>query len=95
MRRPKGCADCREVAALVWERFGEQPVGVVDLWGVVVGSTIDLDLGDGNERALRIRLGRMIGTLRDRHYAIEEGAVRVAGAGTVKKIQRWRLVPAP
>ncbi len=88
-------AAIRTFVAAWWEHFGEQPVGVVDLWRVVAGSTIDLDLGDGNERALRIRLGRMIGTLRDRHYAIEEGTVRVAGAGTVKKIQRWKLVPAP
>ena len=67
---------------------------MADLFKIVAEAGIDLDLGDKSERSQRIRLGRMLGDLRDRHYQIADGVVvRVAGGGTLNRAQQWQLAP--
>jgi hypothetical protein len=66
----------RAVVALWWNRFGDQPVGVADLYGQVVKAGIDLNLGDStSQRSQRTRLGNLLKGQRDRSYQVE-----VAGA---------------
>ncbi len=70
-----------------WDQHGSKPVGVADLWSIVQDADIDLRLGDGTERSQRTRLGKRIGTMRDRHF----GDHRIEDAGTSRGSQRWRL----
>jgi hypothetical protein len=74
-------------AAQWWEKFGDQPVGVAELWD----SAQEFDLGDGSEHSQRIRLGNLIDSLRDRQLA----GYRIEKLGAYQGAQRYRLCRAP
>lgn len=85
----------RQFIAAWWGTFSVRPAGVAELFRLVAGDAIDLDLGDRSERSQRIRLGLLLGDLRDRHYRLPDGAmVRVVGTGALHRAQQWQLVPA-
>lgn len=87
-------ATVRAFIAEWWERHANRPVGVADLFKIVVGHGFDFDLGDKGERSQRIKLGKMIGELKDRHYQIGDGGVvRVSKGGTAQRLQLWALMP--
>src|SRR5207248_9620425 len=60
-------AALRAFVAAWWGRFAERKVGVAELYGLATEGAGELDLGDKGERSQRIRLGRILGELRDRH----------------------------
>ena len=74
-------------------RFGESPVGVAQLWSLLTpaegADPIDLDLGDGTDRALRTRFGKRMASMRDRVF----GEVRILAAGKAEGANLWRLAP--
>src|SRR5262249_55272475 len=54
-----------------WNKFGAQEVGVNKLYDIVwpaFGDPIDLNLGDGNERSQKTRLGRVLMRNRNRKF---------------------------
>ena len=52
---------------------------------------IDIDLGRGNERSQRSRLGKLLGKKRDTVI----GGYRIVAAGDRQRAQLWRLEPVP
>lgn len=83
----------RSFVARWWERHEGAEVGVSDLWQLVApadGDPLDLGLGDGSERSQKTRLGKLLAEVRDRQF---DGR-RIVSAGTKKRAQLWRLVPA-
>jgi hypothetical protein len=78
----------RQIVEAWWEKFGQEKVGVNDLFELVSG--IDtLDLGKGGERSQRIAFGRRLGQQRDRVI----GDHRIVLAGKAKRISQWMLIP--
>ncbi len=81
-----------------WNTWGDRDVMIKELVGVVKeGATFDL--GDKSEQSQRIRLGKKVGSHRDRVYEIEVGdepnthplKVRVQHAGEKKRAILWKL----
>ena len=70
------------------EQFGFRPVGVGDLFPVVVSQAIDLDLGDGTERSRKSRLGKLLARARD---TVIDG-YQIVPAGDRQRAQLWKLV---
>jgi hypothetical protein len=66
-----------------WEKYGETPVGVTDLFELAG----DFDLGSGTERSQKTRLGKLLRQVRDRQF----GKLRILAAGTYQGAQIWRL----
>jgi putative DNA primase/helicase len=74
-----------------WQRLGTQQVGVNKLYDIVSptnGDPIDLNLGDGNERSQKTRLGRLLVQNRDKRF----GNLMIAEDGTKQGAQQWKLV---
>jgi putative DNA primase/helicase len=75
-----------------WDTFGDREVGTSDLWAIVApeqGDPIDLGLGDlDKSRSARTKLGRLLGTMRDRQF----GQFRLEAGVTRQRAQLWRLV---
>lgn len=67
-----------------WEQHGDQQVSTAD----VLVLSEELDLGSGSEQNQKIRLGKMLGQIRDRVF----GKLRLVRAGTYQGTLRWRLV---
>jgi len=65
------------------ERFGERPVTAGELYDLAEL----LDLGSGSERSQRTRLGKLLGSARDRQF----GGLRIEKGGVAHGLQRWRL----
>jgi putative DNA primase/helicase len=65
------------------DMHGTTPVQAADLWSLAS----DLDLGDGNERSQRIRLGKALMRQRDRIFS----GYQIAAAGEFRRLQLWRL----
>jgi hypothetical protein len=81
-----------------WDRFRSESVGVADLFHTALSTDPALDLGDKGERSQRTRLGRLIGSIRDRRFRITltDGAtlqVTVTADTESHNAQQWRLVP--
>jgi hypothetical protein len=81
-----------------WARFGSDSVGVADLFEIALSTEPALNLGDKGERSQRTRLGRLIGSIRDRRFRITltDGAalqIRVVPDAESPNAQQWRLVP--
>ena len=77
----------RSFVSLWAQKFGDRPVGVSDLYQMVVDSDL-FDLGDGTERSQRTRLGKMIGKQRDRQF----GDHQIVAEGESGGARQWRLV---
>lgn len=72
--------------------FGAAEVGTADLFSIAFDSDPPVDLGSGNQRSQRTRLGKIIGGMRDRVFAINGCKLRVTTAGVMHQAKRWRLV---
>ncbi|MHB9038632.1 MAG: toprim domain-containing protein [Armatimonadota bacterium] len=78
----------RQIVDAWWEKFGQEKVGVNDLFGLI--SELDsIDLGKGGERSQKITFGKRLGRQRDRVI----GDYRIVSAGKSMRISQWMLVP--
>jgi putative DNA primase/helicase len=82
----------RAFVALWWQRFGTAEVGSSDLYGLATASEPPLPLGDAGERSQRTRLGKALGRMRDRVFAVGERRLRITGVGVEHQARRWQLV---
>ncbi|MCP4542457.1 MAG: hypothetical protein GY832_35485 [Chloroflexi bacterium] len=86
----------RAFVAAWWERFGEQAVGVADLFALVRQQEVGLELGEGQARSQRTRLGKLLGRQRDRYYEVEiDGrrmTLKIVLAGTKRRANQWQLL---
>jgi hypothetical protein len=71
-----------------WEKFGDHPVGVAQLFDLVNEADTPFDLGEGSERSQKTRLGKALGQNRDRQF----DDLRIVAGDVVKRAQQWRLV---
>jgi len=72
-----------------WDRFGTAEVTTADLFDVAILS--ELDLGSGSDPSRRIRLGKLLGRMRDRMFKVADRDVRVAAVRVLRGVQRWAL----
>ncbi|OHC75209.1 MAG: ATPase [Rhodospirillales bacterium RIFCSPLOWO2_02_FULL_58_16] len=82
----------RSFVAAWWDRHGTTQVGAADLFQIAGQCEPPLPLGNGNERSQRTRLGKSLGHMRDRVFAIDDLRVRIRAAGVHHQAQRWELV---
>ena len=81
----------RSFVSAWWDRFGTAEVGTNDLYETALGCEPPLQLGSGNDRSQRIRLGKALGRLRDRVFQLKRVSVRAEMCGILHSAQRWRL----
>jgi len=74
-----------------WDRFGTAEVGSSDLYDLAITCEPPLPLGSGNERSQRTRLGKSLGRVRDRVFAVDGRNLRIGVAGTYQGLKRWNL----
>jgi putative DNA primase/helicase len=82
----------RSFVALWWQRFGTAEVGSSDLYELATASEPPLPLGDAGERSQRTRMGKALGRMRDRVFAVSDLRLRITGVGVEHQARRWRLV---
>lgn len=82
----------RTFVGLWWERHGTGEVSTKDLHEVALACEPPLPLGTGSEHSQRIRLGKALGRMRDRVFALGGIEVRIKAAGERQRAQRWALV---
>jgi hypothetical protein len=73
-----------------WEEHQDNEVGVKEIYAIVApehGDTIDLELGNGNERSQKTRLGKMLNSVRDRQF----NGKRIIKGGISHQAQMWKL----
>jgi hypothetical protein len=72
-----------------WESFEDKPVGVSEIYKLVMESEIQIDLGNGkSERCQKTSLGKILSSLRDRQI----GGYRVVNAGNKNGAKLWKLI---
>ena len=71
-----------------YETYGPRGVGVAELFKLVTDSDLDLNLGRGDERSQRTRLGIELKKLRDRRF----GSLKVEFVGTRQRRAIYQLV---
>lgn len=76
----------RDFVAAWAEKFGEEEVGVAELFEVA-GSVEGFEFGKGNDRAQRTSFGRRLGKMRDRII----GEYRIVNTREVNRVKKWRL----
>ncbi|HXF87326.1 MAG TPA: hypothetical protein VNK48_03095, partial [Xanthobacteraceae bacterium] len=81
----------RSFVAAWWDRFGTAEVGTSDLFPIAGECEPPLPLGNGSDRSQRTRLGKALGRMRDRVFAIGDLHVRIRAVGTAQRAQRWKL----
>ncbi len=82
-------ADLRFFVSRWWESFADRPVGVSEIYELVIGSDIQIDLGNGKSvRSQKTSLGKILSSLRDRHI----GEYKVVHAGSKDNAKLWKLV---
>jgi len=81
----------RSFVAAWWDRFGTAEVGTSDLFPIAGECEPPLPLGNGSDRSQRTRLGKALGRMRDRVFAIGDLHVRIRAVGTAQRAQRWTL----
>jgi phage/plasmid primase-like uncharacterized protein len=77
----------RVFVAAWWERFAGKSIGVSELFGVATGLDEGFDLGDKSERSQKIRLGKLLGKMRDRQFR----DLRILFAGEKDNALLWCL----
>ncbi len=77
----------RDLIATWWDRFQSQEVGAGDLFALNEGIEEPIDLGKGQEKSRRTRLGQLLMQARDRLY----GEYRIVLVGERQRAKRWRL----
>lgn len=85
-------SDVRAFLSAWWQKYLDAPIGVGSLYEIASSADSLLPLGDKGDRSQRIRLGKLLGQLRDRRYQLkEELTVCIEAAGVVHKSGQWRL----
>lgn len=74
-----------------WDCYGTAEVGSSDLFELAVACEPPLPLGSGNERSQRIRLGKMLGRLRNRVFEVNQRSIRIDACKTYQGASRWKL----
>ena len=74
------------------EKWGDADVGAKDLWELLEHVDPPSDLGRGNERSQRTRLGAVLASAVDRRYTIDGRQLRIASAGSRNRAAQYRLV---
>jgi hypothetical protein len=74
-----------------WDRHGTADVATADLHQVALTSEPPLPLGDGGDRSQRTRLGKALGRMRDRIFAIGSFRLQVRAGRVSHQAQRWYL----
>ena len=72
-----------------WQSFGANEVGAAELYDLIIKRDIPIELGSGNDRSQKIRLGIQISNMRQRQF----GQYRIIFAKQRNHAQRWRLEP--
>ena len=78
-----------------WDRFGTADVGVAELYDLAIRAEPPIDIGDGPERALRSRFGKMLRKVRDRVFQIPYRRVRIELGSISHKARQWSLGVMP
>ena len=81
----------RSFVSAWWDRFGTAEVGTGDLFTLATDCEPPLPLGSGNEKSQRTRLGKALGTMRDRVFDIAGIKVRIQLLGVSHQAKRWQL----
>jgi hypothetical protein len=85
-------AEVRAFLAAWWAKKEAGEISVADLYPIATAPEITLPLGAGAEQAQRTRLGRLLRSLKDRHYQIDDNlTVCVRAAGSRRRAVQWRL----
>lgn len=85
-------SEVRAFLSAWWESKEAGTVSVADLFPIATAAESTLALGTGSEQAQKTRLGRMLRTLKDRHYSIgDELTLCVRASGTRHRAIQWRL----
>lgn len=81
----------------MWQRHEDRAFPTAEAWRVVDNADdCPIDLGTGNERSQRTRLGRWIGERRDRVFNLSDGnVVRLHLVGVNQGVKVWKLMPRP
>ncbi len=74
-----------------WEKFGDQEVGVSELFELANALDEPIDLGKGTEKAQKTKLGQELVKLRDRQFE----SLRIVLVGERQRAKKWRLVAMP
>jgi hypothetical protein len=87
--------ELRAFLAAWWQAHRDAEVLVADLLTLDALPSRVSEGGKGREdRGRATRLGRLLSSLRDRHFRLDEGRVRVVRAGVSHSAARWRLLGA-
>lgn len=91
-------AGWRAFVAAWWDQCATNPVLARDLYQPAIDA--GLPLGDGGDQSQRIRLGKLLGSMRDRAFRIESGdgstlLVRLERGDPLKRAVQWRLTSDP
>ena len=78
----------RGFVAVWWDRFENREVGVSELWDLISDLDEPLDLGQGNEKSQKTRLGKLLVSMRDRQF----DNLRIVKAGERQRAKIWRLL---
>jgi hypothetical protein len=82
-------ADLRFFVSKWWERFEGKPVGVSEIYKLIIEADLPIDLGNGKgERSQKTCLGKILSSLRDRQI----GECRVVHAGSKNGAKLWKLI---
>jgi hypothetical protein len=79
-----------------WTKHRDASVKVSELWAMVNSGAALMELGDGSDQSQKIRLGKMLSSLRDRSFSLEiESESRRITVSRGEKYQgayTWKLV---
>ncbi len=78
----------RGFVAVWWDRFENREVGVSELWNLISDLDEPLDLGQGNDKSQKTRLGKLLVRMRDRQF----DNLRIVKAGERQRANLWRLL---
>jgi len=78
----------RAFVAAWWDRFENREIGVSELWNLISDLDEPLDLGQGNEKSQKTRLGKLLVRMRDRQF----DNMRIVQAGERQRAKLWRLL---
>jgi hypothetical protein len=84
----------RGFVAAWWDKHRDAQVKVADLWNLATADA-SLELGDSGEQSQKIRLGKLLSTMRDRTFELEIGdekkRLTVVRGNQAKRAFAWQL----
>ncbi len=80
----------REFVKAWWDKYGDSEVGVSELFDLNSFLEAPIDLGRGEEKSQRTKLGQELVKLRDRQF----DGLRIVLVGTRQRAKRWKLISA-